>query len=367
MPLVARLLAVLFALLVALPTQAQTDPDSTLQTRPTDEPQEAGGARTADDEDRRYDLLVARFQRPYLRFTALVQIVPYFPLEDVTAELDDAAPRDEAGFHVAAARFGIAGQLDGGIGYQLRADFVRQPALLDAFVSYGTRDVRGIAGLQRVPFSYEQLTSAASIDFVNRARAVRAIAPPREVGIELRLVPGGGPLVLRLGVFNNAFEGVQGLNEIGGLLVAGRGQLTLGDASDRQFILGLNAGYNAPDTSNRLDQPSVVVAGADLRLRYGPVLLAAEGLIERVEFDLRSSFAAPPFDREGGHVTLGMDATSRDRLLARLDLLSDYDPEVVVGYNRQLTRAASVQANAVIPTSDSSGLTRLLFNLQLSF
>ena len=362
MPLAVRLFAVAFALLVALPAQAQADPDSTLQTRPIDEPEERGGARTADDEVRRYDQLVARFQRPYLRFTALVQIVPYVPLED-----DEDRPTTQAGFDVAAARFGIAGQLDGGIGYQLRADFVREPALLDAFVSYGTRDVRGIVGLQRVPFSYEQLTSAASIDFVNRSRAVRTIAPPREVGAELRLVPGGGPLVLRLGLFNAAYDYEAGLTSYGGLLFAGRAQLTLGSRTDRQLIVGANGGYETADTSDGHDIPGRVVAGADARLRYGRVLLAAEGLLVRTDDDPYAPYLGRFSDREGGYVTAGFDVTRKDRALARLDLLSRTDPEVLLGYNRQLTRAASLQANAVIPAGDAAGRARLLFNVQLGF
>ena len=371
----------MLALLAVLPAQAQADPDSTLQTRPIDEPEERGGALTADDEARRYDLLVARFQRPYLRFTALIQVVP-------SAVFGSRGGLED--FEIAAARFGIAGRLDGGIGYQLRADFVREPALLDAFVSYGTRDVRGIVGLQRAPFSYEQLTSAASIDFVNRSRAVRAIAPPREVGLEIRLQPRGGPLVLRLGTFNAAYDAGFDEADRNGYLVAGRAQLTLGDAANRQLILGANAGYETTgraavpnpslETSARVcdhDDPTValylparLIAGADARFRYGRLLLAAEGLLQEADEVRRGLFAgqyARP-DLYGGYATAGIDLTRRDRALVRLDHLEGQGTEVLLGYNRQITRAASFQANAVLPATDDAGSQgRVLFNVQLGF
>ena len=210
-------LVALLALGLAAPL-ASPSSQVAAQERPVEEAEEAGG-QTPADEERRFDELVAQFQRDYLRFTALVQIVPHVPFED--------AEGNQAGFDVAAAWLGIGGRLGENVGYFLRGNFARSPSLLEAYVSFGTDDVRLIAGRQKAPFSYEFLTGAADIDFVNRARAVQRLVPGREVGVAVRAQPNGGPLTLRAGVFNAMQRiansgGLVPQSERGGLSVVGR-------------------------------------------------------------------------------------------------------------------------------------------------
>ena len=321
------------------------------QERPVEEAEENGG-QTAADEARLYDRLVTQFQKDYLRFTALVQVAPFVPLE--------ASEGNRERFDVAAARLGIAGRLDGGIGYFLHGEFATAPALLDAYVSYGSEHARVIVGQQKVPFSREFITGAGDIDFVNRSRVVRALAPGRQVGAAFQVNPGGGGLTLRGGAFNNApYFGSAPQRERGGALLAGRAKYVtaLGSAS---LQVGANVAYATSDTSERFDVPSRLLAGGDARLRAGRFLLAAEGLLQRIE-DLSAS------DVEGGYVTAGFDVTPDDRALVRLDHF-DETSEVLLGYNRTLTRAASFQANAAIPLDeDDPRPARLVFNFQLSF
>ena len=328
------------------------------QERPVEEAEEAGG-QTSTDEERRFDDLVAQFQRDYLRFTALVQIVPRVPFED--------AEGNQAGFDVAAAWLGIGGRLGENVGYFLRGNFARSPSLLEAYVSFGTDDVRLIAGRQKAPFSYEFLTGAADIDFVNRARAVQRLVPGREVGVAVRAQPNGGPLTLRAGVFNATQRianggGLVPQSERGGLSVVGRIQNEVAVGGGGAFVVGANAGYSTSDTSDRVESSGEVVLGADVRLRLGALLLAGEYLYSRTD----DPVAVLRLGEEGGYATVGVDLSPDDRVLARLDVFNDTE-EVVLGYNRAFTRAASFQLNVIVPLDDAAEPFQALANVQLAF
>lgn len=337
------------------------------QDRPVEETEEAGGLSQMDEESQ-YDALVARFQKDYLRFTTLLQVVPTVAFEDVEG--------NQPGIDVAAAWLGIAGRLDGGVGYFLRGDFARSPSLLEAYVSYGSDDVRGIVGRQKVPFSAEFLIGAASIDFVNRARIVNAVVPGRAVGAQLRATPNSGPVSARLGVFNAtqtfAVNGARlPQRQRGGALLTGRVQAE-SPLSGGMATVGANVAYNTPDTSDQVESPGRLDLGVDARVRVGSLLVAAEYLRSRTE---EPFIPNGPTGLDGGYVTLGYDLTPDDRVLTRLDVIAIEDQEssteVLIGYNRTLTRAASVQANLVVPVSDAGNgyddSLQGLLNLQLTF
>lgn len=334
-------LAALLALsLLATSASAQIE-------RPPDETEEEGGT-TATDEERLYDELVARFQKEYLAFTTLLQIAPVIPFEDVEGN----QPR----FDVAAAWLGIRGRLGENVGYFLRGDLSRDVSLLEATVSYGSDATRGIVGQQKVPFSAEFLTPAANIDMVNRARIVREVVPGRRVGAAL--LADSGPLRFRAGAFNASYS-PRGLPQRarGGLLLAVRVQ-TEAPLQNGSVRLGANVAYDTPDTSERFDIPGRLLLGADARARLGAVLLAAEFLHADVEGAMDS--------REGGYVTLGYDLSPDDRVLARLDVLEDSN-EIVLGYNRTFTRAASFQANLIVPLDEFAEPFQGVLNFQLAF
>ena len=75
-------------------------------------------ANAALTEDRRYDDLVARFQKDYLRITTLDP--------DRAVRARSRTPmRHEAGFDVSAAWLGIGGRLGENVGYFVRGAFER--------------------------------------------------------------------------------------------------------------------------------------------------------------------------------------------------------------------------------------------------
>lgn len=202
---------------------------------------------------------------------------------------------------------------------------------------------------------------------MNRARAVRRIAPGRSTGASINANPNGGPLRLRAGVFNSTarFYGVtagappdarsNGQNDLGGFLFAGRAQGTI-PVGGGHLLVGASAGYNTEDTSERFDSPREILLGADARLRVGRVLLAGEYI--------RSDRDGPVND--GGYATAGVDVSADDRLLVRLDTFNGSN-EVLFGYNRTLTRAASIQVNLIAPLDEDAEPTQALANFQLAF
>lgn len=332
-----RLLPLAAALLLLLPASVGA------QDRPPEETEEDAGPTEAEEE-RLYDALVRDFQTDALRVTALVQVIPRVVLEDE----DQGVP---TGWTVPRAWLGVGGRLDGGVGYLVRANLASSPGLLDAFVSYGTDDVRAIVGQQLTPFSFEFLTAAAATDFVRRARIVRLLSPGRQVGASVTATPGDGALRLRGGVFNSSAPGAN----LGGLLVVARAQTTLAVGADGRLVLGANAAYDTPPEGSAGE---ILLLGADARLRIGRVLLAAEALVREAD--------AVGADARGGHVTAGVDLSPADRVLARLDVLEDSE-ELVLGYNRTLTRATLVQVELAVPIDDQGGPAQALANFQLAF
>lgn len=135
---------------------------------------------------------------------------------------------------------------------------------------------------------------------------------------------------------------------------------------------GSAAAYNTPDTADDLDLPGKLDLGADARLRLGRLLVAGEFLCSRFE---EPYSALDPTGLDGGYATLGFDLTPDDRVLARLDVIAvefsdDASTQILLGYNRTLTRAASVQATVVVPVSDAADgcyePLQALLNLQLA-
>lgn len=304
------------------------------------------------------DDLRAVFQQPGLTVGALLQAV-------MDPGFDDQPARGQ----VAAARLRVSGDLDGGFRYDLQTNFAASPSLLDARVGWVHSDAFAIdAGRFKTPFSREFLTYAGSIDFVNRARVVSALAPNRQVGVRLsgRLdehvswaaggftggsnnVPGE-PL---LGVFRIEGSGID-VGEEGVLALAGQ----VGFGQDG--AVGAGAGGNA-------FRGDGVLLGIDARFTSGPLLLAAE----YIRGDWETTLGAEG-DADGLYATVGWHLQENHQVLARWDRFRsasvlDADDAIVLGYNVWPTGATEIQVNGVFPMRDSGLPYRLLVNFQIGF
>lgn len=326
----------------------------------------AGSAAT---DEPLFDALVERFRTPSLRVTALLQLVADFQRER-------SFPGNN-GFSVANARLGIAGRLDRGFDYLMRANFSSPggPSILDARLSYApNRSVAVDVGQFKVPFSREFLTGAGTIDFVNRAQVVSALAPGRQIGVQVRGGASDDRVGVAAGLWNGNAAGSNGNDDQRFLYAARLTVRPMADASGPGALeLGANvAGSNdarvtlvggrLPDFAGRRR-----LIGADLRWSEGPWLASVE--VIAADLDPETGGRIEP---SGFHATVGYRFVPRLQGLARWerfqpDGLGPDQDLLIAGLNVTASRPVGLQVNYIVPTEASPRFHQLLANLQLDF
>lgn len=300
------------------------------------------------------------FKKPYLTVGLLVQALGDFQIERA------AAGRN--GFSLGATRVSVSGELDAGFGYLLQTEFTGGPAVLDARVSWTYHRALTItAGRFKTPFSGEFLIGAARIDFVGRAQVVSALAPGRQVGVQVQT-----GIADAVSLSAGAFNGTGALaNDNNHLLYATR--LAYGDParltgpSPAGFAAGLHA---AVSEDSDLVVPGVTTAftgtrillGGDVRLARGPLLLSGEVLYADLDT------AGHPW---GLQATAGYMVAPAVQVLGRFDRFDPEAPSVntaLLGLNVWPTAASEIQVNyAIDPDDTDPAHHRLLVNFQVAF
>lgn len=322
------------------------------------------------DAEPSFDQLVAAFQREYLTLGILLQVVGDYQHERTFA--------GENGFSIANARVRVTGQLDNGFGYLVQANVAATPAILDAAARYRLGQAATIqAGLFKAPFSREFLTGAGSVDFVNRSQVVTALAPNRQIGVQVGGRPGAGAVEYAVGAFNGNRYSAGG-NDNSDLLYAGRlgfwPSIATRDRPDDRLEIALNIAHSR-DASAPIGAgfiPSFAgertLFGGDVRWRFGPWLVAGEVITARLDFD-----GGPVAKPTGWHATGGYMLTRKSQVLARWDafrpdgIIPDQDL-LVLGYNLWPTRPTELQVNYVIPIKGPGpDRHQVLVNLQVAF
>jgi hypothetical protein len=312
--------------------------------------------------------LVQAFKKPYFSVGMLVQSVADFQIERSFPGTN--------GFTLANARLNVGGELDGGFGYFFQTNFAGSARILDARLSYRPVDaIRISVGQFKAPFSYELLTDAASLDFVNRAQVVSALAPARQLGAEVALGARAAPVGFSAGVFNGNAIGANA-NDNNALLYVARFRITPIRPSSQhhgRLLLGVNAGFSR-DAAASL--PAILptsfagdrtLLGADARYTDGPLLLSGEVIYAHL-----APAVGPAIEPWGFHATAGYKPTARTQVLGRWDrldrgLLATTDL-IIFGFNAWPTRATEVQVNYLFDTDQATvDNHRLLVNLQLGF
>lgn len=316
-------------------------------------------AQTPTDEPRLADL-ASRFQTDALRVGMLIQVhADYQP---------ERSEPGTNGFSINNLRLSISGALDGGFSYALQANFVTSPALVDARIGYEASPLFHVdAGRFKAAFSREALTSARSLDFVQRSRGVRALAPGRQIGVQ---VSGGGASGVRYAV--GIFSGPRSDNASG--LVLGVARLTLhaagADAADA-VDAGVSIGAGRDGVIDGRDDVVIptddrVIAGVHARYTHGPFLVSAELVAARLGFE-----DSPTTEPWGYHATAGYRPSRRTQLLARWDRYADAPAaatdRILVGFNARPTTPTELQVNWVIPVEGSLDTNRLVVNFQIGF
>ncbi|MEX2466270.1 MAG: porin [Gemmatimonadota bacterium] len=300
--------------------------------------------------------LRAVFDQPGLKVGVLLQAVADPGLDDETARMQ-----------VANARLRVSGELDGGFRYDLQTNFAGSPALLDARVGWSSGPGFAVdAGRFKTPFSGEFLIPASSIDFVDRARVVQALAPNRQVGVRL-----SGRLdeyvSWAAGGFTGSSNSVPGEPLIGVFRVdgssfeLGEGLLSVGVHA----ATGKDGGIAPRFAAFRGDG---VLLGIDGRYESGRLLLSGEYV--RADWDPN---VGADQDADGLYLTGGWHLEENHQVLARWDRYRgpgagvEPDDALILGYNVWPTSASEIQVNGIFPLRDSTLPYRLLVNFQIGF
>ena len=312
----------------------------------------------SDQREPGLETLQELFQRPELTLGMLLQAV-----------VDPGLDGEPAAAQVAAARFRMSGALDGGFRYDLQTNFASSPSLLDARVGWSPNASFAVdAGRFKTPFSRELLTYAGSIDFVDRARVVSALAPNRQVGIRL-----SGQLdeyvTWAAGGFTGGSNGAQGEPLLGVFRLEGSG-IEAGESAilalAGQVAIGQDGAVGRGVGGNTFRGDALLV-GLDGRFTSGDLLVAAEYI--RGEFEPNLGAEA---DSDGLYVTVGWHLEDSHQVLVRWDryrsvTAAEADDAFVLGYNLWPTGASEVQVNGIFPLRDSVMPYRLVVNFQIGF
>jgi hypothetical protein len=321
-------------------------------------------------EEPAFEQLKSTFQHEYLNIGMLVQTVADFQIERTFP--------GNNGFTIANARLNLFGSLDGGFGYLFTTNFATSPAILDAMVSYRVIPELTIsAGQFKSPFSAEFLVYAGSIDFVNRSQVVTALAPGRQIGLQIGSELVQDDLSILAGVFNGNGTFGSG-NDGGNFLYVGRVIVspigTPVEPASGYLGMALNAAVSKDTDATLVNgllpefSGTRLLLGADFLYASGPVQLSGEVIYS--QFQDTNGMRHRPF---GFHLTSGYRVSKRAQVLLRLDSfyadgLNDDSHLAIVGFNLWPTTVTELQMNYIVPTYGTGFKNhQLLVNAQLGF
>ena len=314
-----------------------------------------------------------QFQKEYLQLGTVMQFVFDYQNERIQA--------GQNGFSVANMRLKLKGEFDGGFGYAFQTRFTSAPSILDANMYYSISPPFTVRiGQFKAPFSKEYLISAPDIDFVNRSRVVSALAPGRQIGLQLSGLTARDAVSFQIGLFNgNGFS--VNANDSNDFLYAGRIAFlpqVFHDVPDNyQLELGVNAAFSTDSTVSIVDgllpgySGDRLVLGADMRLNVNRVLLAGEYIRAKLKPDTGEEIKPSGF-----HATTGYMVTPKVQVLFRwdhfnLDMLVENSFEsdwLIGGVNVWPTGTTEVQVNYIIDLDDRDmEHHQVLVNTQIVF
>lgn len=281
------------------------------------------------------------------------------------------------GFTVSNARLGIRGRVDERFSYLVRGNFVSNPVLVDAFISFDAHsNLTLTVGRFLIPFSAEFLRSSETIDFVRRSQAVSTFIPDRQLGFQARAHSSNRRVDLAAGLFNGN-EANSNDNE--DFLFAARAEGMPFADSRGVGVLSLGASFlHSHDFIGPGGSPPYFpsfrgkrrIVGADLRWERAAWMIGGEWIAAR--FDYESRFFPEVYDPFGGHVTLGCRLSPTLQTRVRLDRFSrdgggpDRDL-ILLGFDLAPSPSVRMQADYVIPTETGPEHHQLLLKFQIAF
>ncbi|KHK90650.1 OprO/OprP family phosphate-selective porin [Novosphingobium malaysiense] len=236
---------------------------------------------------------------------------------------DSTGRQDGFGSEMRRARLGVQGEIPGGFGYKVEADFAGGDAeMADAYVSYEDGGLELVVGHQNNFQSLEELTSSLNTSFIERAAFTDAFNFERRLGVSAQYKTGD--FLVQGGAFSDNMNDLPSRDfSVDGRVVympkLGNTQLHFGgsvhyaklveDGSTVRYrqrpfehFTGerfINTGSFGADSERGLGLESAVIAG--------PFHAAGEAYWQKVS---RSGFADPTFF--GGYVEMGYFLTQGD-------------------------------------------------------
>jgi hypothetical protein len=273
-----RLLVALPLLLAPLRARAADDPpaaavEETAEAAPAVEAAAPAAPAAVIQADVAPSLVLYKWEGTSLALGGLLQLqlAPYVGNDSLLADGDVA---QRAGFRLRRARIGFDAHFPADLRFLLvinpLSSDTETGTIAEATLSYSPRPwLRFRAGADKVPFTYGELQSSATLDTIELPLSIRKFVPDRRLGLIVDGALGGGALSYLVGVMN-ATEGYERGNQFTGVIYVARLQGGLG---------GIHAGVggyleDGPATT-------VVAASADVELAAGGAGLLAEALCDR--------------------------------------------------------------------------------------
>ena len=165
-------------------------------------------------------------ERPSIRFGRVARVDIRLTLQMDGRDSEVPVDPDESRASWARKRIGVDGVVAGLFGFQIEHDLGAGGQWRDVYINYQQFDAIQVqAGQFKLPFSREQTTSPARIDFVYRSRVVETLAPGRDRGAMVHGRVSRNRLEYELGLFEHDGSNAKrsGADRVyGGRSVAGR-------------------------------------------------------------------------------------------------------------------------------------------------
>ena len=224
-------------------------------------------------------------------------------------------------------RIGIAGELTDRLDFQVERELTGDDPWRDVYANYRLfESLQAQAGKFKLPFSFEENTSASNLDFVYRSMAAEALAPGRDRGVMAHGRWKRRTVQYEIGLFQHEGRNAQRENThrlFGGRTLAGR--VTVQPFRPRKSWLRSLAGSVAMTRSELVGEGLSSLRGETvLGKRFYTADAFAKGRRERLGFEVR--WEPGPFSMKSEYIRLA------DQRLGQSVEDTDLSPLVATGW-----------------------------------
>ena len=210
-------------------------------------------------------------------------------------------------------------------------------------LSKGKKAFQLKAGMYKVPFGRQELTSSGSQQFVDRSAVSNEFAKGRDIGVQLWGQPMGGKIDWRVGIFNGAGRTVSANDNDKYQFDARLSWQPFGDPkysesdfeASEKLLFAVAAQFESNDkhgATTGVDEARET-AGADVVVKYKGLSIFAEYFDADIDLETGSDFARDGFNLQAGYfvVPQTFEIAARYAILDPSDLRDDDDRTAETG------------------------------------